>query len=72
MYSKNIAPDKETGIGNYPDAETARALRSGVHPDGRVVIDFMPFHKMTDEDLTAVISYPRPQTLLKIKYPITG
>ena len=56
VYSKNITPDKETGIGNYTDAEIARALRYGVHPDGSVVFDFMPFHNMTDEDLTAVIS----------------
>ena len=61
LYSKNITPDKETGIGNYTDAEIARALRYGVHPDGTVVFDFMPFHNMTDEDMTAVISYLRVQ-----------
>lgn len=61
LYSRNITPDKETGIGNYSDREIARALRYGVHPDGTVVYDFMPFHNMTDEDLTAVISYLRTQ-----------
>lgn len=61
IYSKNITPDKETGIGRYTDPEIARALRYGVHPDGTVVYDFMPFHNMTDEDLTAVISYLRTQ-----------
>lgn len=69
IYSKNITPDKETGIGNYTDAEIARALRYGVHPDGRVVFDFMPFHNMTDEDLTAVISYLRAQKPVKNKVP---
>lgn len=61
IYSKNITPDKETGIGNYSDKEIARALRFGVHPDGTTVYDFMPFHNMADEDLTAVISYLRTQ-----------
>ena len=61
LYSKNITSDKETGIGNYSDREIARALRYGVHPDGTVVYDFMPFHNMSDEDMTAVISYLRTQ-----------
>jgi hypothetical protein len=34
IYSKNITPDKETGIGNYTDAQIARALRYGVHANG--------------------------------------
>ncbi len=69
IYAKNITPDKETGIGNYTDAEIARALRYGVHPDGRVVFDFMPFHNMTDEDMTAVISFLRAQKPIKNTVP---
>jgi len=62
IYSKNITSDKETGIGKYNDGEIARALRYGVHPDGGPVYDFMPFHNMCDDDLTAVISYLRTQS----------
>lgn len=61
IYTKNITPDNETGIGRFTDAEIARSLRYGIHPDGTVVYPFMPFHNMTDEDLTAVISYLRAQ-----------
>jgi len=61
VYSKNITSDKETGIGKYSDEEIARALRFGVHPDGAAVFDFMPFHDLSDEDLTAIISYIRMQ-----------
>jgi len=61
IYSKNITSDKETGIGKYTDGEIARALRYGVHPDGTVVFDFMPFHNTSDEDLTAIISFLRTQ-----------
>src|SRR5436305_274036 len=61
VYSKNITPDKETGIGKYTDAEIARTLRYNVFPDGTTVFDFMPFHNMSDEDLTAVISFLRSQ-----------
>jgi mono/diheme cytochrome c family protein len=69
IYAKNITPDKETGIGNYTDAEIARALRYGVHPDGTVVFDFMPFHNMSDEDMTAVISYLRSTKPVTNKVP---
>jgi mono/diheme cytochrome c family protein len=69
IYSKNITPDKETGIGNYTDAEIARALRYGVHPDGTVVFDFMPFHNMSDEDMAAIISYLRVQKPIYNKVP---
>lgn len=69
IYSKNITPDKETGIGNFTDAEIARALRYGVHPDGTAVYDFMPFHNTSDEDLTAIISYLRAQKPVRNEVP---
>ena len=69
IYTKNITPDKETGIGNYTDAEIARALRYGVHPDGTVVFDFMPFHNTSDEDPTAIISYLRAQKAVRNEVP---
>lgn len=69
IYSKNITPDSATGIGRLTDAEIARALRYGVHPDGTVVFDFMPFHNMSDADLTAVISYLRSRPAVSSKAP---
>jgi mono/diheme cytochrome c family protein len=59
VYARNITPDVATGIGRYTDPEIARVLRYGVHPSGRAVLPFMPFNDMTDDDLTAVISYLR-------------
>jgi hypothetical protein len=69
IYTKNITSDKTTGIGKYKDEEIARALRYGVHPDGTVMYDFMPFHNMSDEDLTAVISYLRTVQPVSHKVP---
>jgi mono/diheme cytochrome c family protein len=71
IYSKNITPDDETGIGQFSDAEIARALRYGVHPDGTAVFDFMPFHNTSDEDLTAIISYLRAQKPVRSEIPKT-
>lgn len=69
IYSRNITPDKETGIGNRTDGEIARVLRYGVHANGEAVFDFMPFHNMSDEDLTAVISYLRSMPPVRNKVP---
>lgn len=59
IRAANITPDKETGIGNLTDAELARTLRHAVGSDGRAVPDFMPFQNVSDDDLTAIISYLR-------------
>jgi len=59
FYTGNITPDSTFGIGRYNDGEVARVLRYGVRPNGTAALDFMPFHDMSDEDLTAVISYLR-------------
>lgn len=59
FYTPNITPDPVRGIGRYTDPELARVLRYGVHPSGRAMLPFMPFADLSDEDLTAVISYLR-------------
>jgi len=61
VYSKNITPDSATGIGRFSDKELARALRYGIQPDGTILFDFMQFHNLSDEDLTAVLSFIRSQ-----------
>lgn len=59
IRTPNLTSDEETGIGKLTDGEIARVLRYGVFPDGRAVFDFMPFHNLSDEDLTAIISFLR-------------
>jgi len=67
LYSKNITPDDETGIGKLPDSVIARSLRYGVARDGRALFDFMPFHNLSDEDLVAVLSFLRSQAPVENK-----
>lgn len=57
----NLTPDPETGIGKMTDKELARAIRYGVKHDGSYLIPFMLFQGMSDEDLTAIISFLRSQ-----------
>lgn len=62
IYSRNITPDLETGIGRYTDGEIARLLRYSVRPDGKASIRLlMPYGDMSDADLTAVVSFLRAQ-----------
>ena len=55
----NLTPDKETGIGNLSDAEIARALRYMVKHDNKFLLPVMEFTEMSDEDITAIVSYLR-------------
>ena len=55
----NITPDKETGIGNLSDAEIARALRYMVKHDNKFMLPVMEFTEMSDDDITAIVSFLR-------------
>jgi len=57
----NLTPDSAHGIGRVSDGQLARVLRYGVRPDGRVVVPFMEFQDLSDEDLTALLSFLRSQ-----------
>lgn len=63
IISRNLTPDKETGIGMRTDDEVKRVLRSGVFHTGRSInhraMPWGNFSNMTDEDLYAVILYLR-------------
>lgn len=61
----NLTPDEETGIGKYTDGEIARALRHSVRRDGKVLFPFMPFQDISDDDITAIVSFLRSQPAVK-------
>ena len=71
-YAPNITPDPETGIGNWTDAQLAKAIREGVRPDGTIIGPPMPimfYRGMADEDLKAIVAYLRAQPAVKNKVP---
>jgi len=70
VYSKNLTPDTETGIGRYSDGQIARMMRWAVRPDGRATVEpLMPFGNMSDDDLNAIISFLRAQPPVKNEVP---
>ena len=60
LYSTNITPDKETGIGNYSDQDFLNAVHRGIRHDGARLYPAMPFASytyMTDDDALAIKAY---------------
>src|SRR4051794_13142113 len=60
IYSSNITPDPETGIGRWPEAAFRRAMRSGVDRDGRHLYPTFPYDHFTnvsDDDDRALYAY---------------
>jgi mono/diheme cytochrome c family protein len=58
----NLTSDKETGLGNWTDAQIAAAFTTGVRPDGRILAPIMPwrsFAKMTKSDVAALVAFLR-------------
>ncbi|MFT4066795.1 c-type cytochrome [Paraburkholderia sp.] len=60
IFTTNITPDRETGIGLYSLADFDRALRHGVARDGHRLYPAMPYPsyaKLSDDDLRALYAY---------------
>jgi mono/diheme cytochrome c family protein len=60
IYSPNLTPDRDTGIGGWSDADFYGALRYGVDPDGSRYYPAFPypnFTKLTRPDIAAIRAY---------------
>jgi cytochrome c5 len=60
IYSPNITPDKETGLGKWSEADFIKAMRSGISPQGHYYYPAFPyyyFNHVTDDDLKAIKAY---------------
>jgi mono/diheme cytochrome c family protein len=68
VYSTNLTPDKDTGLGNWTDQQIQDAIVKGMRRDGSRILPVMPYEKysgMAQEDLKALIAYLR--TLKPVK-----
>lgn len=80
IYTTNLTPDRETGIGSWSLAAFQRAMREGISRDGRHLYPAFPytaFRHMTDDDLTALYAWlmrlepvrqETPQTALRFPF----
>jgi mono/diheme cytochrome c family protein len=80
IYSTNITPDVETGIGSYTDANFLNAVHKGVRRDNARLYPAMPYPSytyMSDADALAIKAYlftlkpihaPAPQNTLSFPF----
>ena len=69
VYSRNITPDAETGIGTWTDAQVTNAIRRGERPDGSKLFPIHPYKylgNIADDEVEALVAY------LKSVKPITS
>ncbi|WP_420138410.1 c-type cytochrome [Sphingomonas sp.] len=60
IYSTNITPDADTGIGTWSEAAFKRAMHEGVRRDGAHLLPAFPydhFTKLTDEDVASLYAF---------------
>ena len=62
VYSSNITPDRQTGIGTWTDEQILTAIRLGRRPNGERLVPVHPFtvfNGMAEEDLKALVAFLR-------------
>ena len=60
IYSTNITPDSQTGIGTWSEAAFTRAMRDGVDREGSFLYPAFPYDHFThvsDDDIHAIYAY---------------
>ena len=60
IYSTNITPDANSGIGKWSYDDFARAVRQGVRPNGDTLYPAMPYPsyaRLSDDDMKALYAY---------------
>lgn len=68
VMTTNITPDPETGIGNWSYAAFERAMRAGIHRDGRHLYPAFPypsFAKASEADLQALYAFLMAQPAVR-------
>ncbi|QOZ24543.1 molybdopterin cofactor-binding domain-containing protein [Bradyrhizobium sp. CCBAU 51753] len=72
IYTTNITPDIDTGIGAWSYPAFERAMREGIHRDGRHLYPAFPythFAKASDADLQALYAYLMAQAPVRAETP---
>jgi mono/diheme cytochrome c family protein len=71
LFTRNITPDEETGIGAWTEDQIKLAIKTGISDDGKMLFPVMPYHVyngMADADVEALIAYLR--TVKAVNNPV--
>ena len=70
MLTANLTMDKETGIGNWSEADFVKTLRTGFRPDGHLLrFPMLTFAELDDAELAAVFAYLKTVPVIKNSVP---
>ena len=72
VYSTNLTPDPDTGIGRWSLSEFRRAMHEGIGRDGRELYPAFPYDHythVTNEDLGAIFAYLTSREALRTGIP---
>src|SRR5450830_365845 len=72
LYTSNLTPDPETGLGRWSFSAFQRAMREGLSRDGHHLYPAFPytaFAKMSDDDLTALYAWLMSQPPVRAETP---
>jgi mono/diheme cytochrome c family protein len=72
VFSTNITPDPDLGIGRWPESAFIRAMREGVSRDGRHLYPAFPYDHMTrmrEEDIKAVYAFVMTRQPARVEAP---
>ena len=70
VYTTNLTPDADTGIGRWSFSAFQRAMREGISRDGHHLYPAFPytaFAKTSDDDLTALYAYLMAQPAVRAR-----
>jgi mono/diheme cytochrome c family protein len=72
IYSTNITPDPDTGIGRWSPEAFTRAMREGVARDGHLLYPAFPYihyRRMSDQDIELAYRYLMSRTPVRVRQP---
>ncbi len=75
IYSTNITPDAETGIGSWTEDQFKRAMHEGKAADGSYLFPAFPytsFTLVTDDDIHAIYTYLKTLAPVRTAPPSNG
>jgi cytochrome c553 len=71
----NLTRDPDSGLGKWTDGEKIRAIRDGIHKDGRALYPLMPYQYyryLSDQDVQSIVAYMNSLPPLKTSLPRTS
>lgn len=74
VYTANLTPDPETGLGGWSEEQFHRALKDGIRPDNRPLrYPMVPYRALDEPEVSAIFAYLRsvPAIRNRVKSPET-